>query len=164
MRTIIIGICVGIMLVGLYVGTSEVFAQQAGFLPAATAELQAMLPPEAVYEGTQVAHKITSTSENLHLLAGYYFGNTRLWKTIYQANRTVIKNPNRLPVGETIRIEVGANWKPKFAYTEWMRLATRNGEWKPGIPWQRANQSSASTPAAPTASPASESTPRPPAL
>lgn len=189
MRTIVVGICIGIMLLGLYAGTAEVFAQRDGFLSATTVDLQTMLPPEAVYEGTHVVHKITSTTENLHLLAGYYFGNTRLWKSIYQANRTVIKNPNRLPVGKTIRIEVGENWKPKFSYTEWLELATRNGEWKPGVPWQRASQSpspaqddsSASTatptsqaippaPAAkqpegtPTALPASESTPRPPAL
>lgn len=113
-----------------------VFAQGGGFLSSSPTEN--MLPPEAVHEGTQVLHKITSVQENLHLLAGYYYGNTRLWKKIYNDNRSVIKNPNRLPVGQTLRIQVEETWRPKFSYQEWLRLATRNGEWKPGVPWQRA--------------------------
>ncbi len=136
---IVISVLIGLGLAGQWGA-----AQQEGFIPVKpSAPLQEMLPPEAVYEGTQVRHVITSTQENLHLLAGYYYGNPRLWKKIYQQNRDVIANPNRLPVGQTLRIEVGEGWKPKFAYQDWFRLATRNGQWASGQQWQRARRTAA---------------------
>jgi hypothetical protein len=142
MRYFIIGVWLGACIIGLCFGTQAVFAQKEGFLsPQPTdASYENMLPPGAVYEGTDVLHKIASEQENLHLLSGYYYGNTRQWKKIYQDNRDIIKNPNRLPVGQTIRIQVGEGWRPRFSYQEWFNLATRNGEWKPGQPWQRASK------------------------
>jgi len=130
---------VGIVAGYLVIATMAGSAHAQGFLnPSPSGMVQDMLPPGAVHEGTQVLHPITSSQENLHLLAGYYYGNTRLWKKIYNANRNLIKNPNRLPVGQTLRIQVDAGWQPRFAYQEWFQLATRNGEWKPDVPWQRA--------------------------
>ena len=168
MRYFFIGVWLGLCIGGLCFGTQLVFAQEEGFLsPQSTdASYENMLPPEAVYEGTHVLHKITSKQENLHLLSGYYYGNTRQWKKIYQDNRNIIKNPNRLPVGQTIRIEVGEGWRPRFSYQEWFNLATRNGEWKPGQPWQRASKVPAPTskPAATQETPPSvkqEATPEP---
>ena len=142
MRYFIIGVWLGACIIGLCFGTQVVFAQGEGFLSPqpADASYENMLPPGAVYEGTHVLHKIASEQENLHLLSGYYYGNTRQWKEIYQDNRNIIKNPNRLPVGQTIRIQVGEGWRPRFSYQEWFNLATRNGEWKPGQPWQRASK------------------------
>lgn len=142
MRYLIIGVWFGACIVGLCFGTQVVFAQGEGFLSSQPANVsyEDMLPPGAVYEGTHVLHKITSEQENLHLLSGYYYGNTRQWKRIYQDNRNIIKNPNRLPVGQTIRIQVGEGWRPRFSYQEWFNLAIRNGEWKPGQPWQRASK------------------------
>jgi hypothetical protein len=119
-----------------------VFAQEDGFLNAGDVAPPAsdnMLPPGAVIEGSYVQHTIQSRQENLHLLASFYYGNPREWRKIYEENRAVIKNPNRLPVGEIIRIHVGDNWQPKVAYDKWFALAVRNGEWQPGVPWQRAN-------------------------
>jgi hypothetical protein len=149
----------GVCLISVWCWTTETFAEGTGFLnpsPAEVASYQELLPPGAVLEGTQVLHKINSDKENLHLLAAFYYGNPRQWKKIYQDNRNVIKNPNRLPVGQTIRIQVADAWKPKVAYQEWFNLATRNGEWKSGQPWQRAVQV-----AAPATSPAAEVTPQP---
>jgi hypothetical protein len=148
MRYMIITIWFGIWIVSLCFGVQVVSAEGEGFLspPADSSSIQNMLPPGAVLEGTQVLHKISTTKENLHLLAGYYYGNPRLWRKIYDDNRNIIKNPNRLPVGETIRINVGEGWKPRFSYQEWFNLATRNGEWKPGHPWQRTSPVSAPTP------------------
>jgi hypothetical protein len=143
MRFVIIMVWLGVCVVSLWCWVPVAFAQRTGFLaplPADVSSYQELLPPGAVHEGTQVLHKIHSEKENLHLLAGYYYGNPREWKKIYQDNRDVIKNPNRLPVGQTIRIQVGETWRPRFAYQEWFNLATRNGEWKPGQPWQRASK------------------------
>ena len=100
------------------------------------------LPPGAVHQGDLVLHPITSPQENLHLLAGYYYGNPREWKRIYQENRAIIRNPNRLPIGETLKIQVGETWKPRFSYEEWFRLANRNGQWESGKSWKRARMSS----------------------
>ena len=132
MRYFFIGVWLGACILGFCFWTQVVFAQREGFLSPQPADAldENMLPPGAVYEGTHVLHKITSGQENLHLLSGYYYGNPRQWKKIYQDNRNIIKNPNRLPVGQTIRIQVGEGWRPRFSYQEWFNLAIRNGEGK----------------------------------
>jgi len=149
MRSVTIAIWVGVWIVSLCFGAQVAFAQEEGWLaplPADSASNQNMLPAGAVYEGTQVLHKISSTKENLHLLAAYYYGNPRLWKKIYDNNRNLIKNPNRLPVGQTIRINVGEAWQPKFSYQEWFNRALRNGEWKSGQRWQKTSGAPAAAP------------------
>jgi len=35
----------------------------------------------------------------LHLIAGYYYGDTRLWERIWKANRHLIRNPHVLELG-----------------------------------------------------------------
>ncbi len=120
----------------------RIVAQQDGFLGAsdvAPPASESMLPPGAVVQGAYVQHTIQSQHENLHLLASFYYGNPREWRTIYNDNRAVIKNPNRLPVNEAIRIHVGDNWQPMVAYEKWFALAVRNGEWRSDVTWQRAN-------------------------
>ena len=93
------------------------FAQGSGYLAPGSGE-QDSLPAGATYENGVVSHPIASTDENLHLLAGYYYNNPRAWKKIYNANRKIIRNPNRLPVGKTLKIHVGEGWKPRFSYAE----------------------------------------------
>jgi hypothetical protein len=134
-------------------------AQQTGFLDSsavAPPSSDSMLPPGAVRQGGAILHTINSAQENLHLLSGFYYGNTRQWRKIYQDNRDVIKNPNRLPVGDVIRIQVGENWQPMVAYDQWFALATRNGEWQPGVPWKRAR--AVAEPASPPSSEKSSGT------
>ncbi|GAK56861.1 hypothetical protein U27_03825 [Candidatus Vecturithrix granuli] len=119
------------------------YAQGQGFvtpLPANAASLQNALPPGAVYERGKVRHVI-DPRENLHILAAYYYGDPRQWQRIYRENRSVIRNPNRLPAGQTLQISVGESWRPLFMYQEWLQLAHRNGLWQPGQ-WQRAAKSS----------------------
>lgn len=141
---------------------ASVQGQQQGLLNAADVAPPAsetMLPPGAVYEREYVQHPVQSSQENLHLLASFYYGNPREWRRIYDDNRAVIANPNRLPVGEVLRIHVGANWQPYVAYDTWFALAVRNGEWQPGVPWQRAR--TAKVPLTAPASTAPAPTPRP---
>ena len=52
---------------------------------------------------TPAQHKIVE-GDDLHLLAAYYYGNARLWRLIYEANRNVIPNPSKLTEGITITI------------------------------------------------------------
>jgi hypothetical protein len=35
----------------------------------------------------------------LHLIAGYYYGDTRLWERIWNANRPLLRNPHILVLG-----------------------------------------------------------------
>lgn len=99
------------------------------------------IPPESPYADLpsevqmqdfrhEVLHQV-SGKENLHLLAGYYYGDPRQWKRIYRANRGQIRNPNLLRIGQILRIPVSKNWSPKYDYEEWFRLAIRGGEWVP---------------------------------
>ena len=136
------------------------FAQGSGYLAPGSGE-QDSLPAGATYENGVVSHPIASTDENLHLLAGYYYNNPRAWKKIYNANRKIIRNPNRLPVGKTLKIHVGEGWKPRFSYAEWLQTANRNGQWKAGEAWRRARGPQVSAPiagtdAAPVAAPQPE--------
>ena len=42
--------------------------------------------------------------ENLHWIAARYYGNPRLWKKIFEANRDKLSNPNRLEIGQKLLI------------------------------------------------------------
>lgn len=160
-----LGLC---LTVGCLTYIQKASAQTQETLSSAATDPAAALPPGATFQDGVVSHPITSEKENLHLLAAYYYGNPRQWKKIYRENRAIIRNPNRLPVGQTLRISVGNAWTPVFSYAEWFNLATRNGEWVRGQ-WQRAVRSLMPAPAAvtdrsvpaPQITPAAETTPQP---
>lgn len=140
------------------------YTQTGGFitpLSMDTTGVQEALPPGAVYEGAHVRHVI-APRENLHVLAAYYYDDPRQWQRIYRENRNVIRNPNRLPVGQTLSITVGESWQPAFPYQEWLQLAHRNGVWQPGQ-WQRAAATDGQPTSAvqPTPPPERSPTPRP---
>ncbi|HSB78120.1 MAG TPA: hypothetical protein VLM91_04995 [Candidatus Methylomirabilis sp.] len=48
-------------------------------------------------------HEVVS-GDNLHLVAGYYYGDGRQWERIWHANRGQVPNPNRLELGMVLRI------------------------------------------------------------
>lgn len=56
-----------------------------------------------VYVNTQTTHTV-KPGEDLHWLAAIYYGDARLWYKIYDANKSVIKNPNNLVVGTKLII------------------------------------------------------------
>ena len=75
----------------------------------APAEAEAQLPIGSSYtlgsitHPTPANHKVEE-GENLHWLAGYYYGNARLWRFIYEANREQLKDPNFVPAGIVLTI------------------------------------------------------------
>lgn len=152
-RLIYFGLCI---LLGVF---PQICAAQDNGMIAPQSGENGGLPPGAVYENGIVSHPISSAEENLHLLAGYYFQNPREWKRIYNENRNVISNPNRLPVGQTLQIHVGEHWKPLFSYEEWFRLANRNGQWKSGQPWKPVRSASGAPSAPPEQSTRPEKNP-----
>jgi hypothetical protein len=124
---IILGISLG---VGWVILASLSMAQDGFIKPLPPEPPDKDLPPEAQNLPREVLHQVSS-KENLHLLAGYYYGDPRQWKKIYRANRHRIRNPNRLEPGQLLRIPVAKNWSPRYNYEEWIQLAQRGGEWVP---------------------------------
>ncbi len=42
--------------------------------------------------------------DNLHLIAGYYYGDSRQWERIWEANRDQLPDPNRITEGMFLRV------------------------------------------------------------
>ncbi len=55
------------------------------------------------YVNVRTSH-IVKPGEDLHWIAAVYYGDARLWKKIYEANKSVIKDPNHLVVGTKLII------------------------------------------------------------
>ena len=47
---------------------------------------------------------VTEKGDSLSSIARKFYGDSKAWKKIYQANKDVIPNPDKLPVGITITI------------------------------------------------------------
>jgi len=62
-----------------------------------------LAPAPARCEVQTVEHTIRS-GDNLHLIAGYYYGDPRQWKIIWKANRKTLAGPNRLRPGRVLQI------------------------------------------------------------
>jgi hypothetical protein len=41
----------------------------------------------------------------LHLIAGYYYGDARLWDRIWKANKQVVRNPHVLELGSILLVQ-----------------------------------------------------------
>ena len=66
--------------------------------------LLSLSPAPARCETQDVEHTIRS-GDNLHLIAGYYYGDPRQWKRVWKTNRKALPGPNRLASGKILRIE-----------------------------------------------------------
>jgi hypothetical protein len=69
---------------------------------------------------TMEVRHLVGPGEDLHLLSAYYYGDARQWKKIYEANRSQIKNANRIHVKQVLRVEVPIGWKPSLPFSAWM--------------------------------------------
>ncbi|MFQ5658305.1 MAG: LysM peptidoglycan-binding domain-containing protein [Candidatus Methylomirabilales bacterium] len=83
------------------------------------------LPVEAL-------HKVEA-SDNLHLLAAYYYGDARQWYRIYEANRRVVKDRNLIHPGQILRINLSPGWTPLEKYAEW-KTRVREGVYTVKMP------------------------------
>lgn len=72
-------------------------------------------PGPARGEVQTVGHTIRS-GDNLHLIAGYYYGDPRQWKRIWRLNRKAVPAPSRLVPGRVLRIEpdAGEGWQDSY--------------------------------------------------
>jgi hypothetical protein len=69
----------------------------------------------------EVQHEV-ERGQDLHLIAGYYYGDARRWEQIWQSNRDVIKNPNRITPGMVLRVPVDRNWKQDLSFADWLKI------------------------------------------
>jgi hypothetical protein len=93
---------------------------------------QAAAPP-----GPQDAVHQVMPEDNLHLIAGYYYGDARQWERIWQANKSQIRNPNLIERGALLRIpdaEVPAQPYPDFVARTRAAAALAAGPAQPGAP------------------------------
>jgi len=64
-----------------------------------------------------VMHEVLA-GDCLHLIAGYYYGDARLWERIWKANRPLIRNPHQLALGTFLLIpNAGATPEPYPDFT-----------------------------------------------
>jgi len=66
--------------------------------------LVSLAPAPGRCEAQTAEHTIRS-GDNLHLIAGYYYGDPRQWKRVWKTNRKALAGPSRLAPGKTLRIE-----------------------------------------------------------
>ena len=84
-----------ILRVALYVLFGTVVGLAAG-TPALAAAEAASGPQDALHE--------VMTGDNLHLIAGYYYGDARMWERIWATNKAQVKNPNVIERGMLLLI------------------------------------------------------------
>ena len=77
--------------------------------------LLSLAPAPARCEARTVEHTIRS-GDNLHLIAGYYYGDPRQWQRIWRPNRKSLAGPSRLVPGRVLLIEAasGEGWQGSY--------------------------------------------------
>ena len=77
-----------------------VLVSLAGIVPSVSCSDALAAAPAAPQD---ILHQVLP-GDDLRLIAGYYFGDTRQWELIWQANRDQVSNPNRIRRGALLRI------------------------------------------------------------
>jgi len=91
----------------------------------------------AAPSGPQDALHQVMPGDDLHLIAGYYYGDARQWERIWQANKAQIRNPNLIERGALFRIpdaEVPAQPYPDFVARTRVSATLAAGPTQPGAP------------------------------
>jgi hypothetical protein len=73
--------------------------------------------------GQDALHEVRA-GDNLHLIAGYYYGDARQWERIWHANREQVPDANRIERGLWLRIPDAAS--PVESYADFLtRMGSR---------------------------------------
>lgn len=92
--------------------------------PAAVVAAEATGPQDAVHQ--------VMPGDDLHLIAGYYYGDARRWERIWQANRDRVLNPNRIEQGVLLRIPNAV--VPSEPYADFVARTRRSAPAAPVAP------------------------------
>jgi nucleoid-associated protein YgaU len=76
-----------------------------------------LAPGSARCADQTIEHTIQS-GDNLHLIAGYYYGDPRQWKRIWRANRKAIAGASLLVPGRVLRIADAHDDNPFGSYED----------------------------------------------
>jgi hypothetical protein len=82
--------------------------------------------------GPQDAIHEVMAGDNLHLIAGYYYGDARQWERIWDANKPQVKNPNVIERGAFLRIPNAS--APDTPYAEFAARTRREAAEKAATP------------------------------
>jgi len=74
-----------------------------------------------------IIHQV-GEGENLHILSAYYYGDARAWRRIYDINKNVIRNPNKIVAGTMLKIAVKPCWTPRYDLSEFMEMERKRLE------------------------------------
>jgi hypothetical protein len=118
MRTLQASLVVAVWLLGIGANLVSPNASQA-----------APAPPDAIHP-LDAIHEVMP-GDDLHLIAGYYYGDARQWERIWRANRDQIANPNRLERGILLRIPDAV--LPEESYADFVARA-RGGTGPAAVP------------------------------
>jgi len=110
--------------------------------------------------GQDAIHEVMP-GDDLRLIAGYYYGDTRQWERIWQANKDQVKNPNRIEKGSLLRIPDATI--PAKLYTDFTAHARRPSVPPLGPPATEARPAPPATTKEPAALPTVPTPPAPPA-
>jgi phage tail protein X len=94
----------------------------------------------------EMLHEV-APGDGLRLIAGYYYGDTRQWKRIWDANRPLVRNPNLLEQGISVRVPDAT--PPKEPYEAFV-ARTRRAAPPPGVPVPGAPSDPAPGPTSPS--------------
>ncbi len=72
--------------------------------------------------GQDIVHQV-QRGDNLHLIAGYYYGDARQWEKIWRMNRAEVRNPNRIEPGTLLRVPDAAT--PAEPYADFLARVRR---------------------------------------
>jgi nucleoid-associated protein YgaU len=86
------------------VAVAAAFVLAAGAAGAADPTVNCRPFSPAVDRTTYPATYTVKEGDNLHLISTLFYDHARNWKAIWQANRGVIRNANRLSPGTTLTI------------------------------------------------------------
>ena len=121
--------------------------------PGSFEQTLANLPVEALHQ--------IQREDNLHLIAGYYYGDARQWPKVYAANRNLIgANPSVIHKGQILKILLPAGWAPLEPYDRFVARVRATGI--PGMTAPAEAGGGKAGASAPTAAPAAAA-PAPPA-
>ncbi len=114
-----------------------------------------------------IVHEV-QRGDNLRLIAGYYYGDTRHWEQIWRTNRAEVRNPNRIAPGTFLRIPDATT--PAESYADFLARVRRpsaasetegKAATAPGGPPPAAGPASGQPPGAGMPGASSPPTPRP---
>ncbi len=74
-------------------------------------------------EEQDIVHQV-QRGDDLRLIAGYYYGDTRQWERIWQTNRSQVRNPNRIVPGALLRIPDAT--APPESYADFLARVRRS--------------------------------------